>query len=107
MSDTLQFSKSESAFATSLVNTETRERYVLTRDGTLTVGRAEDNTLSLKDDVYASGHHAEIYVDGEVCHVKDLNSRNGTYKNNEPVVGDVTVAIGDIITFGRTRFEIQ
>jgi pSer/pThr/pTyr-binding forkhead associated (FHA) protein len=90
-----------------LVNVDTRERYALPADGKLTVGRAEDNTLCLKNDVYASGRHAEIYFEGEAIVVKDLDSRNGTYKNGEPVVGEVRAAKGDVITFGRTKFELQ
>jgi pSer/pThr/pTyr-binding forkhead associated (FHA) protein len=106
MSDTLQFPRPEDGQITCLVNVETRERYDLSDGQKLTIGRAEDNTLSLANDVYASGHHAELYLRGADCIVKDLDSRNGTYKNNEPVVGEVIVKRGDIITFGRTKFEL-
>jgi len=104
MSDTLEFPKPELEPVTALVNVDTRERFEL---GTqkLTIGRAEDNMVSLSNDVYASGHHAEIYITNDTCFVKDLDSRNGTYKNNEQVLGEVSVVIGDIITFGRTKFE--
>lgn len=107
MSETLEFPKPSSESVTAFVNTETRERWEVNMVTRVTVGRAEDNTLSLKDDVYASGHHAEIYFEGGVCHVKDLDSRNGTYKNNEMISGAVPVQPGDLITFGRTKFEVQ
>lgn len=105
--ETRQFEKPDSQAATALVNTETRERWELNADTKITVGRAEDNLLSLKNDVYASGHHAEIFISDNLCYVKDLDSTNGTYLNNQPLIGSVTVEPGDIITFGRTRFEIQ
>jgi pSer/pThr/pTyr-binding forkhead associated (FHA) protein len=105
MSDTLQFPRPEGEPISAIINVETRERYDLLNGQTISVGRAEDNTLSLKNDVYASGRHAEIYLRGQDCMVKDLDSRNGTYKNNEPVVGEVVVLRGDIVTFGRTKFE--
>lgn len=107
MSDTVEF-KQNLEPVTALVNVETRERYPLSQAQRITVGRAEDNVLSLANDVYASGHHAEIYfADDDNCFVKDLDSRNGTYKNNQPVIGEVSVQKGDIITFGRTKFELQ
>jgi pSer/pThr/pTyr-binding forkhead associated (FHA) protein len=106
MSDTLEFQKPELEPITALVNVETRERYPVTRDKKITIGRAEDNTLSLANDVYTSGRHAELYFNGDQCYVRDLDSRNGTYKNNEPVVGEVPVVKGDIVTFGRTKFEL-
>lgn len=92
---------------TALVNVDTRERYSLSPEEKLTVGRAEDNALCLKNDVYTSGRHAEIFFDGDAIVVKDLDSRNGTYKNGEPVVGEVRAEKGDVITFGRTKFELQ
>lgn len=106
MSDTVEF-KQNLEPVTALVNVETRERYALSKTQKITVGRAEDNVLSLANDVYASGHHAEIYFTDDNCFVKDLDSRNGTYKNNQPVIGEVSVQKGDIITFGRTKFELQ
>jgi pSer/pThr/pTyr-binding forkhead associated (FHA) protein len=106
MSDILE-AKQNLEPITALINVETRERFPLSATDKVTVGRAEDNLLSLKNDVYASGHHAEIYfVDGN-CVVKDLDSRNGSYKNNEPLIGEVPVQKGDIVTFGRTKFEVQ
>jgi pSer/pThr/pTyr-binding forkhead associated (FHA) protein len=107
MSDTLQFPKPDFEATFSLVNADTRERWTLTPNEKVTAGRAEDNSLSLKDDVYASGHHAELYFEDGQYYLKDLNSRNGTYKNNEPVVGVTPISKGDLITFGRTKFEVQ
>ena len=92
---------------TALVNVDTRERYALSRDAKVTVGRAEDNHLCLKNDVYASGRHAEIFFNKEGIIIKDLDSRNGTYKNGAPVIGEVSADKGDVITFGRTKFELQ
>ncbi len=107
MPDTLESPTPDSNSVTSLVNVDTRERCELSPARVITIGRAEDNILSLKDDVYASGRHAEIFFEGPVCHLKDLDSRNGSFKNNEPVVGTVLIQKGDLVTFGRTKFEIE
>ena len=107
MPDTVESTAPELNSVTALVNANTRERCELSQARVITIGRAEDNILSLKDDVYASGHHAEIFFEGPVCHLKDLDSRNGSFKNNEPVLGTVVVQKGDLVTFGRTKFEIE
>ena len=53
--------------------------------GSLSVGRAADNDLILRDsDV--SGHHALFYREGGVAHCRDLGSTNGLFHNGERVV---------------------
>ncbi len=46
--------------------------------GTLTLGRGEDNDLTLADN-NVSRHHAQVAFDGQAYQVTDLNSTNGTY----------------------------
>ncbi len=47
-------------------------------DGTLTIGRENDNDIIL-DDQQASRHHVRIQYDGKMYRITDLNSRNGTF----------------------------
>ena len=103
---TAQFDKSDKR-ASSLVDLVSRQRYAL-GDERLTIGRSEDSKVRLKDDVYVSSHHAEIYFQGDTFWLSDLGSTNGTLKNAAPVTEKpVTIQRGDIITIGRTRFEVE
>ena len=48
------------------------------------LGRETDNTIELHDDE-ASRHHAEILIQGTAATVRDLNSSNGTYLNDQRI----------------------
>jgi HEAT repeat protein len=48
--------------------------------GKISIGRANDNTIMLKNR-YASGHHCEILYDGTDCILVDLKSTNGVFVN--------------------------
>src|SRR5688572_17066774 len=66
----------------------------------LSVGRAANNTLLLADDT-VSWHHAQIWVEGDVAWLRDLGSRNGTFVNDERVVGAQRVGDGDVVRIGK------
>jgi pSer/pThr/pTyr-binding forkhead associated (FHA) protein len=70
------------------------------------IGRGVDNDVCLKDDVYVSGHHAEIYFQDNQCWLRDLGSRNGSMRNSDAISEPVIIKPGDILTFGRARFEV-
>jgi hypothetical protein len=69
-----------------------------------TVGRHEDNTISI-DDGFVSGSHAELIFDQGSWWVQDLDSTNGTFVNNQPVRSRAPLSDGDIVQFGRVRFR--
>ncbi len=71
--------------------------------GTLTIGRAGDNTIAL-DDPAVSSHHCRITAPGTLV---DLESTNGTLVNNAPITGRHTLAHGDRITIGSTIFTFE
>ena len=50
----------------------------------LSVGRAPANDLVLTQET-VSWHHVQIWLEGEQVWMRDLNSRNGTFINNERV----------------------
>lgn len=89
-----------------LINTDTRDKYNFLSDRT-TIGRQPGNQIVLAHDMYVSGHHAVIYFDGDLCRLEDLGSRNGTLKNGVPLAEPVSIAPGDVITIGRTKFEVM
>jgi type VI secretion system protein ImpL len=65
------------------------------------IGRQADNDLRVDPEKErgVSGHHAEIYRQGEAFWVKDLQSKNGTYVNGRLISQPTPVAPGDIIQF--------
>ncbi len=70
----------------------------LQRGGTVSIGRAQDNTLRLSSPM-VSGHHAAIVGDAQGrFFVQDLNSYNGTYVMGTPVTSPRQLMPGDIVS---------
>lgn len=88
-----------------VINTETRERFSFSNNR-ITIGRANDNNLCLEQDIYVSGHHAQIYLERQDCFIRDLGSANGTLVNNLVISSPVKISIGDTITIGRAKLEL-
>ncbi|MFN3927524.1 MAG: adenylate/guanylate cyclase domain-containing protein [Pseudanabaenaceae cyanobacterium] len=81
-------------------------RYEL-RDGINTVGRGFDNTIVIEDEARSlSRHHAQIIVNHPTVIVRDLNSSNGTYVNNQRIT-EQTLKVGDTVRFGRVSFTLE
>ena len=70
-------------------------------DAHVTLGRHPESDIFL-DDITVSRHHAEIYRDGLVQHVKDMGSLNGTYLNSRRVE-DAGLKNGDELQVGRFK----
>ncbi len=73
--------------------------------GTLTIGRAEDNSLHL-DDKTISKHHARIVTYFNATHVEDLGSTNGTYVNGKKVNKKV-LQPGDVLKIGEHQLRLD
>ena len=69
---------------------------------TVTIGRAPTNQVIVHDD-RASRAHAEIRETAAGWMVRDLDSRNGTLVDEEPLVGDRLLASGDRVGIGRVE----
>ena len=65
----------------------------------LSVGRAPANDLVLTEST-VSWHHVQIWLEGEQVWMRDLNSRNGTFINNERVQKSQKVYPGTRIRVG-------
>lgn len=69
----------------------------------LTIGRSPTSDMVLTEET-VSWHHAHLWVEGDQVWVRDLNSRNGTYINDEriraaqPVEATQTLRIGRELT---------
>src|SRR3984885_11880669 len=74
----------------------------------LTIGRAPDNQMVLQDQ-QASSHHAEIRPDTQGYLLVDLNSRNGTFVNEQRLMAQTPRLLisGDVIRIGETRFTYE
>jgi pSer/pThr/pTyr-binding forkhead associated (FHA) protein len=70
------------------------------------IGRAEDCHLRPHSDLI-SRHHCVLLVEEGVCAVRDFNSRNGTFVNDEAVVGQRELHNGDRMKVGNLEFEVQ
>jgi len=69
--------------------------------GSLNIGRASDNDISLADPA-TSAHHAKIVTIFTSSFIQDLNSTNGTIVNGRKVVRH-TLHHGDIISIGNLQ----
>jgi pSer/pThr/pTyr-binding forkhead associated (FHA) protein len=70
------------------------------------IGRAEDCHLRPKSEMI-SRHHCLLLVDEESAAVRDLGSRNGTYVNEERVLGERVLMAGDRLKVGPLEFEVN
>jgi hypothetical protein len=69
-----------------------------------TLGRADDNTIKLRD-ARASRHHARIVADGTGWSVEDLGSSNGTFVDGAQV-RRARLDRGQTLTIGDTPLKV-
>lgn len=70
------------------------------------IGRADDCHLRPHSDL-VSRHHCVLMVEEGFCAVRDFGSRNGTYVNEERIVGQRELHNGDRIKVGVLEFEVE
>ena len=70
----------------------------------LTIGRADDNTLAIRD-ARASRRHARVVADGDGFAIEDTNSSNGTYVDGGQV-HRARLARGQMVTIGDTSLKV-
>ena len=73
----------------------------------LTIGRAEDNSISLPGDEFASGHHARIESQRDGVWILDLGSTNGTFVNGARLDGRRLLRDGDVVQIGDTELRFE
>ncbi len=73
----------------------------------ITVGRSTDNMVVLSGDKEISRHHAIIYQDAGQYVIKDQDSLNGTFVNNEPAAQPHPLKPGDEILVGISLLKYQ
>ncbi len=78
---------------------------VVPLDGEVLIGRGNDCTVSIQDDL-ASRHHARVVLHGTRHRLEDLGSTNGTTVAGARVKERV-LAEGDVFVVGRSRFTYR
>lgn len=69
------------------------------------VGRATENHLCLSEDRRVSRHHCRFEIQPPECRVVDLGSRNGTFRNDEPIQNSL-LTNGDRIRVADTVIHV-
>jgi pSer/pThr/pTyr-binding forkhead associated (FHA) protein len=70
-----------------------------------TVGRVPDNDFQIAE-ASVSSHHCELHLQGKDLLVKDLDSTNGTFINNERVT-EATLKVGQILRLGMIEMRLE
>ena len=71
---------------------------------TATIGRASTNKVTIADD-RASRFHAEVFFSEEQWVLRDLESRNGTLLNGQPISGDYHLVVNDTIRIANCQLS--
>ena len=80
--------------------------FYLTQGEPLVLGRSEkQGATAVQGDETISSRHCEIAVDGGNVKVTDLNSKNGTFVNNQKVSAQALNSC-DVIGFGATKLLV-
>jgi len=73
------------------------------KGATLCIGRAPECEITVEETEHSSASwiHARIIGDRDSLFLHDVNSKNGTYVNEQRVDGTVQLRVGDVIQLGR------
>src|SRR3954469_13993335 len=69
----------------------------------LLIGRSPNADIRINEKA-VSHHHARLHLDNGTCTLRDLESTNGTFVNNELIAGSVRLRGGDAVGVGSTTF---
>ncbi len=101
-SEQTQLLVSPAAFLTGESDPISNERFALEAERCL-IGRSHGCAVQLLERS-VSGHHAEIYLQDGRWHVRDLNSKNGTYLNDKRVT-ESSLEDTDLLRMGRVELR--
>src|ERR1700744_5517972 len=71
-----------------------------------TIGRVEDNTFQIAEPSVSS-HHCEVLLQGNDVIIKDLNSTNGTFINNQQITTEGVLKAGQILRLGQVELRLE
>jgi len=82
----------------------TGRSHELTVDRT-TIGRVDDNTFHIQD-ASVSSHHCEVHLRGAEILIRDLNSTNGTFINNDKI-SEAILKPGQTLRLGQVELKLD
>lgn len=80
--------------------------YTVPIEDVVRIGRA-GNDINIADDDTVSRRHCELILRGGILYIKDLGSKNGTRHQNVRIDGEISVASGDVVEIGRSRYGVE
>ncbi len=89
-----------------ITNGPYRGREKTVADKPLTIGRDAEAGIQILDRS-ASRFHCEIFPVGGMYFVRDLDSKNGTYVNDERLEDEELLRLGDVIKIGTTELIFE
>lgn len=73
----------------------------------LEIGRTSSEGLAVPSDRFMSGRHCVLTCEPDILKIRDLNSQNGTFLNDQPVLAESVIRDGDRLRAARTVFEVR
>ncbi len=70
------------------------------------LGRSEENSIHLTDES-VSAKHALLSYRQKRWWLKDLDSTNGTFVNQQPIVAETPLTHGDVIEIGNIKLRLE
>ncbi|MEJ0090399.1 MAG: FHA domain-containing protein [Limisphaerales bacterium] len=70
-----------------------------------TIGRVEDNTFQIAD-ASVSSHHCEVHLRGSDIFIRDLNSTNGSFIDNEKITEQI-LKPGQVLRLGQVELKLE
>lgn len=83
-----------------------RSERIALRAGAITLGR-DPACEAMIDAPGVSRRHAQIRVEATGIVIEDLGSKNGTFLNDNPVLGPTTLGDGDRVRFGPIQYLLR
>ena len=83
-----------------------REWLVYIESVPFAIGRADDCNLKLTDK-RISKHHSEIRISGDLLWIRDLESTNGTFVNQDRIEHAQLLEPNDTISIGKYKFKVK
>ena len=89
----------------SVFENEVPQKTVDLRVGAVTIGRATDSDIHIKDSTVSS-QHAKIVTYFDASYIEDLESTNGTFVNGKRVQKHI-LNPGDVISVGTHTLKVE
>ncbi len=80
--------------------------YTAPIEDVIRIGRV-GNDINIAEDDTVSKRHCELILRGEILYIKDVGSKNKTKHQDVIVDGETSVASGDTIKVGRSRYRVE